>query len=120
MGGDQLWLHLRKTNKWEDERIAVTETGRDIYKSAVTLDGKGGAWITWSERADGHFDIWARHFTGGQLGKAENLSASPGNDLAPVAALSTQGTVMVAWMAAQDGKFEIRTRTHQDLSLIHI
>ncbi len=39
-GGDQLWLHMRKGNKW-DERIAVTETGRDIYKSAVAIDGKG-------------------------------------------------------------------------------
>ena len=38
-GGDQLWMHLRKVNKWEDERIAVTEPGRDIYKSAVAVDG---------------------------------------------------------------------------------
>ncbi len=114
VGGDQLWLHLRKVNKWEEERVAVTETGRDIYKSSVALDGKDGAWIVWSERVDGHFDVLARHFSEGKLGPVENLSSSPGNDLCPVAALSTQGTVMVAWMAAKDGKFEISTRTHQD------
>lgn len=113
-GGDQLWLHLRTVNKWEDERIPVTETGRDIYKSAVALDGKGGAWIVWSERVDGNFEILSRHFTDGKLGPVENLSTSPGNDLCPVAALSTKGTVMVAWMAAKDGKFEIRARTQQD------
>jgi hypothetical protein len=113
-GGDQLWLHLRAVNKWEDERIPVTETGRDIYKSAVALDGKGGAWIVWSERVDGNFEILSRHFAEGKLGPVENLSTSPGNDLCPVAALSTKGTVMVAWMAAKDGKFEIRTRTQQE------
>ncbi|WP_395736689.1 DUF3604 domain-containing protein [Prosthecobacter sp.] len=113
-GGDQLWLHLRKGNKWEEDRIAVTEAGRDIYKSAVSLDGKGGAWIVWSERVDGNFEVLARHYTQEKLGPVENLSSSPGNDLCPVAAHSTKGTVMVAWMAAKDGKFEIRTRTHQD------
>ncbi|OYW75203.1 MAG: hypothetical protein B7Z37_14350 [Verrucomicrobia bacterium 12-59-8] len=113
-GGDQLWLHLRKLNKWEDERIAATEPGRDIYKSAVSLDGKGGAWIVWSERMDGHFEILSRHFTDGKLSAVENLSTSPGNDLCPVIALSTKGSVMLAWMAAKGGKFEIRTRTHQD------
>jgi hypothetical protein len=114
VGGDQLWLHLRQGGKWEGERIAITEPGRDIYKSSVTLDGKGGAWIVWSERVDGNFEILARHFSEGKLGKAENLSTSPGNDLSPVAALSTKGTVLVAWMAAKDGKFEIRTRSLQD------
>lgn len=111
-GGDQLWLHVRQTNKWEDERIAVTEASKDIYKSAVSVDGKGGAWIVWSERVDGNFEIFTRHFADGKLGAVENLSNSPGNDLCPVIAHSTKNTVMVAWMAAQEGKFEIRTRTH--------
>jgi len=110
VGGDQLWLHLRKTNQWEEERIAVTETGRDIYKSAVTLDGKDGAWIVWSERVEGNFEVFARHFTNGALGKQENVSASPGNDLCPVAATSSKGAVTVAWMASKDGRFEIRAR----------
>lgn len=113
-GGDQLWMHVREGNTWAQERIAVTEPGRDMYKSAVTLDGQGGAWIVWSERVEGNFEVFARHFSGGALGKVENLSASPGNDLCPVAATSTKGAVTVAWMAAQDGKFEIRTRALKD------
>ncbi len=112
-GGDQLWLHLRKINKWEDERIAVTEPGRDIYKSAVAVDGKGGAWIVWSERLEGNFEILARHFTDGKLGPVENLSKSPGNDLNPVIAHSIKGTLVLAWMAAHEGKFEIRTRVNE-------
>lgn len=110
-GGDQLWLHARKDNVWTEERMPVTETGRDIYKSAVTLDGKDGAWIVWSERVDGHFDILARHYTGGALGPVETLSPSKGNDLCPVAATAADGTVMVAWMAGKEGVFAIDTRT---------
>lgn len=113
-GGDQLWLHTRKGRSWDEERIAVTEPGRDIYKSAVTTDGKGGAWIVWSERVDGNFEIFARHLSGGKLGTAENLSQSDGNDLCPVAATSTRGSVMVAWMSAQKDHFEIRERTLRD------
>jgi hypothetical protein len=113
-GGDQLWLHTRKGRSWDEEHIAVTEPGRDIYKSAVTPDGKGGAWIVWSERVDGNFEIFARHLSGGKLGTAENLSQSDGNDLCPVAATSTRGSVMVAWMSAQKDHFEIRERTLRD------
>ncbi len=113
-GGDQLWLHTREGNSWKPERIAVTETGRDIYKSAVTLDGKGGAWIVWSERIDGNFNILARHLSGDALGAVEKVTESKGNDLCPVAATSADGTVMVAWMAADADHFVIRTRTQQN------
>lgn len=51
-GGDQLWLQLREGNAWKAERIAVTEPSRDIYKSAVAVDGQGTAWIVWSERIE--------------------------------------------------------------------
>ena len=113
-GGDQLWLHTRKGNSWNEERVAVTETGRDIYKSAVTLDGKDGAWIVWSERVDGNFDIFARHFTGGKLADVVKVTDSKGNDLCPVAATAADGSVMVAWMAAQKAFFAIQTRTLKD------
>jgi len=114
VGGDQLWLHARKGNTWNEERLAVTETGRDIYKSAVTPDGKGGAWIVWSERIDGNFDILARHFTDGALGAVEKVADSKGNDLCPVAATAADRTVMAAWMAADGDKFVIRTRSLQN------
>ncbi len=113
-GGDQLWLHARKGNTWDPERIAVTEAGRDIYKSAVTLDGADGAWIIWSERVDGNFDVLARHYSKGALGPVEKVSDSKGNDLCPVAAYSSKGVLTVAWMAAQEGKFVITTRTHEN------
>lgn len=113
VGGDQLWLTVRKGNKWDD-RIAVTETGRDIYKSAVSIDGKGVVWIVWSERRAGNFDIFACSFENGQLGEVTNLSSSPGNDVSPVSATDEAGHVWIAWQGAKDGLFRIFARHQTD------
>ena len=106
-GGDQLWLQMRTGNKFPDP-IAVTGTGCDIYKSAVAVDGKGAAWIVWSERKDGNFDIFARSCVAGKLGDRVNLSHSPGNDLSAVAATDASGHVWIAWQGANADSFGIK------------
>jgi hypothetical protein len=111
-GGDQLWLQLREGSHWKNERLAITEPGRDIYKSAVAVDGQGTAWIIWAERVDGNFDIFTRSFAKGQLGEIVNLSKTPGNDVSPVAATDAEGHVWIAWQGARDGLFSIQSR-HQ-------
>ena len=110
-GGDQLWLQLRKDGKFPD-RLPVTGTGCDIYKSAVAVDGKGTAWVAWSERKDGNFDIFARPCTNGALGEVVNLSKSPGSDLSPVAATDSSGHVWIVWQSAGEAAFGIKA-THQ-------
>lgn len=109
VGGDQLFVTSREGGKWGDA-IAVTETRRDIYKSAVASDGDGGAWVVWSERVEGNFEIFARHLSGGKLGQVEKISANEGNDLSPVAAADAKGRVWVSWMAAKNGYFHIAAR----------
>ena len=47
-GGDQLFVRVVKGGV-PGEPIAVTETGCDIYKSAVAVAGDGTAWIFWSQ-----------------------------------------------------------------------
>lgn len=110
-GGDQLWLQIRKNNQW-GESIAVTDKGGDIYKSAVAVDGTGTVWITWSERKDGNFDIFARPYTKGAFGEVMNLSKTPGNDVSPVAASDGKGQVWIAWQGAKEGRFGIYAK-HQ-------
>lgn len=112
-GGDQLWLHQRESNQWKKERVAVTEPGRDIYKSAVAIDGAGTAWITWAERVDGGFDILVRSFADGRLGAVSNLSKSAGNDLSPVATTDREGRVWIAWQGARQTLFGIWS-VHQE------
>lgn len=109
-GGDQLFLQVRKGGDW-DEPIAVTETGRDIFKSSVTPDGSGGAWVFWSEQEDGNFDVFARHLSDGKLGARIAISTDKGNDVSPVSATDASGRVWVAWMGARDGRFAILAKS---------
>lgn len=113
VGGDQLWLRLRNGGQW-DEAIAVTEIGRDIYKSSVAVDGQGAGCIVWSERVEGQFDIFTRTVNKGKLGEIKKLSEGAGNDLSPVAATDSTGHVWVAWMAAEEKKFTIFTAHQTD------
>ncbi len=111
-GGDQLWMHVREGNSWAKERIAITEPGKDIYKSAVAIDGNGTAWIAWSERVEGTFDIYARSFAGGKLGEIMKCSNSAGNAVSPVAITDATGQVWIAWQQANNGEFAIWSK-HQ-------
>ncbi len=108
-GGDQLFLAARKDQQW-GESVAITKPGRDIYKSAVAVDGDGAAWVFWSERdAKSGFDIHVRAMSaGGQLNDDSLIAGEPGNELMPVATTDSNGRIWVAWMAAEKGKFCIK------------
>jgi hypothetical protein len=117
-GADQLWL--RATT---GEPIAITQPGRDIYKSAVAVDGAGFVWVVWAENASykpfpenprSNFDIFARSFDPKtkKLGESVKLSDSPESDVWPVATTDSDGRVWVAWQGARDNVFRIFAR-HQ-------
>jgi hypothetical protein len=109
-GGDQLWVQVRAGGEW-GAPVAVTDKGCDIYKSAVAPDGAGGAWVTWAERKEGNFDVFARHLEKGKLGDVINLSQSPGNDVSPVATRDAKGRIWVSWMGAKGSVFQIFATT---------
>src|ERR1051325_1562239 len=68
-GGDRVWLRTMKDGKWS-EPIHATFRHSDIFRCAVAVDGRGIAWVIWSENRDGNFDIWARSFRDGKFSKA--------------------------------------------------
>ncbi len=120
-GGDQLWLRSVKDGA-AGEGMAITAPGRDIYKSAVAVDGKGTVWIFWSENSGykafpengkPNFDIWARSLTGGKLSEPMKMSESPESNIWPVAATDASGNVWLAWQGAKEKTFRIFER-HQD------
>jgi len=117
-GGDQLWL--RATT---GEAIAVTPSGRDIYKSAVAVDGSGLVWVVWAENPNykpfpdnpaPNFDIFARSCDPKtkKLSEAVRLTESKESDVWPVAATDGEGHVWVAWQGARANVFHIFER-HQ-------
>jgi hypothetical protein len=117
-GGDQLWLRVQKNGAWS-EPIALTAGHGDIYKCNVTVDGKGRAWIFWSENKNwpkqdvANFEIWTRSYESGKLSEPVNLSSNAGNDVNAVSATDANGHVWVAWQGARENVFRILER-HQN------
>lgn len=119
-GGDQLFVRAVR-GPGAGAALAVTEPGRDIYKSALAVDGSGRVWIFWAENAGyqpypsnplPNFDIYARALQNGQLSAPLKISDSPENDVWPVAATDAKGRVWVAWQGARGSVFKILER-HQ-------
>jgi len=116
-GGDQLWLRVQKEGGWS-EPVAVTQGHGDLYKCSVAVDGKGAAWVFWSENKSwpkvdvANFEIWGCSFANGKLSAPVNLSENAGNDVNPVAACDSSGRAWVAWQGARDNTFRILER-HQ-------
>jgi hypothetical protein len=117
-GGDQLLVRVVKGGV-AGEPLAVTETGADIYKSAVAVAGDGTAWIFWSQNKNykpfpnnptANFDIYARPLKDGKLGEIVAVGNSTENDIWPVAVTDPGGRVWVAWQGARNGVFKILAR----------
>ena len=119
-GGDQLWLRVQQNGAWS-EPIAITAGHGDLYKCSVAVDGKGRAWIFWSEnkswpkQALANFEIWARSYDHGKLSEPVNLSENAGSDVNPVATADANGRVWVAWQGARGNIFCILERHQQDV-----
>src|SRR5262249_6263274 len=60
-GGDQvLLLHYSKSQHTWTGPFAVTDTGQDVMRTAVAIDGQGRAWIFYSAQRSDNFDLYAR------------------------------------------------------------
>lgn len=116
VGGDKVVLRVEQNGAWADA-IDVTPGGGDIYKCALTVDGRGTAWVVWSEnvtfpQTDANFEIFARSFADGKLGPAVRLSENAASDLNPAVATDAAGRIWCAWQGVRDGAFRI-LRRHQ-------
>jgi hypothetical protein len=120
-GGDRLMLRVVKPDG-AAESIALTETGADIYKSAVAVAGDGTVWVFWSQNKHyrpfpdnphANFDIWARSLKDGKLSDVVQISTSKESDVWPVATTDSTGRVWVAWQGARGGAFKILARRQQ-------
>jgi hypothetical protein len=110
-GGDQvLLMHYSVSQRTWIGPFAVTGTGEDVMRTAVAIDGQGRAWIFYSAKRSGNFDIYARNARAdGGLSPEIRLTNDPGTDLFPVAATDATGRVWVAWQGFRNNNLEVLT-----------
>ncbi len=109
-GGDQIWARRYSNGTWGDP-VAITKPGGDLYRTAVSVDGNGRAWVFWSENHGGNFDIFARVLNGSEPGQQVQISKEAGSDIDPVAATDAKGRVWVAWQGWRNGRAAIYAST---------
>ena len=105
-GGDQVLLKHYANGEWSAP-IAITAPGGDLYRPAVTVDGKGRPWVFWSANENNNFDVFGRVVDGTKPGTTVRLSSEPGSDVDAVATTDSTGRVWVAWQGWRNGKAEI-------------
>lgn len=108
-GGDQvLLMHYSLSQRTWTGPFPVTNTGEDVMRSAVAVDGQGRAWIFYSAQRNGNFDLYARSARpDGSLSPEIRLTTDPGTDLFPVATSDAAGRVWVAWQGFRNNNLEI-------------
>ncbi|MES2695058.1 MAG: hypothetical protein V4773_16415 [Verrucomicrobiota bacterium] len=117
VGGDRIWFRLQK-NGAAGEPLAITAAGRDIYKCAVAIDGKGRPVVIWSENTSfpskplANFELFAATVVDGKVSAPVKLTDNAGTDICPVATTDSSGRVWIAWQAARNNGFRILER-HQ-------
>ncbi len=119
-GGDQVLL-LRLDGdpsagsgqaKWTGP-LPVTPPGQDVYRTALAIDGKGKAWIFWTAKQGGAWDLYARALEGEAWSDTLQLSKDDSPDVFPVATTDSTGRVWVAWQAFRGSNSNILARRQE-------
>ena len=97
-GGDQVLLLRLDGGKWTGP-LAVTPKGQDVYRTATAVDGKGRAWVFWTAKAGGAWNLFARCLTGNRWSTTLQITNTPTPDIFPVATTDKDGRVWLAWQA---------------------
>jgi hypothetical protein len=105
-GGDQVAVRKYSNGAWSTP-IVITDAGLDLYRTAVSVDGRQRPWVFWSQNKGGNFDIWARPIVDGKAGTAVQISTEAGSDIDPVATTDAKGNVWVAWQGWRNGHARI-------------
>ncbi|MCS7253471.1 MAG: hypothetical protein RMK18_07230 [Armatimonadota bacterium] len=108
-GGDRVMLSWFDGNEWAQPE-PVTGEGLDVWRPTVTIDGRGVAWVVWSENIKGNWELMCRRFDLRKRtwSKVERLTSAPGADINACAITSpVSGDVWVAWQGWRNDDFQI-------------
>ncbi|MEO7155925.1 MAG: hypothetical protein ABI039_00100 [Vicinamibacterales bacterium] len=115
-GGEQVFLRIGQPDGSWGDPIAVTDRKQEVYRPAISVDGKGRVWVIYSTHADadknldhGNWELMARSLdaTGKNPSEPINISNAPGADFMPAAVTDSSGNVWVTWVGARDKAFNV-------------
>jgi hypothetical protein len=109
--GDQLFVRRRSGAAWSKPE-ALTASGKDIFRTAITGDKAGGIWVIWSEQVSGNFDLYGRRFDGKKWAPAERLTTAQGSDIYHSLARGRDGRLYLVYQSSRAGNFDIYLRAY--------
>jgi hypothetical protein len=111
--GDRIRLMRFDGQVWQPP-LDVTDSGLDVWRPTVAVDGKGGVVVAWSQQVNGDWEIFHRRYAppskdgaAGQWSNTVRLTQAPGSDFHVVAATDAAGVVWLAWQGWRKDNFEI-------------
>ncbi|MBM3727594.1 MAG: hypothetical protein FJW40_19515 [Acidobacteria bacterium] len=95
---DDVAIRQYKNGKWGTLQW-VPGTSGDSWLPQMAVDGKGRAWVIWSQQKDGNWDLYARWFDAGEQtwGPLERLTTDAMPDINPRAVGDGRGRIGVVW-----------------------
>ncbi len=111
--GDRIRLRAFDGTTWSPG-VDVTETGLDVWRPAVAVDGAGRVWVAWAQQVDGDWEIFHRVYTplgpgaaSGSWSEPKQVTAEKGSDFHVVATTDAKGRVWLAWQAFRRDNYEV-------------
>ncbi len=92
-------MRLNRGGTWEETQ-EVTTTPGDIWRTSAASDGKGNAWVFWSQRKGLNWELWGRLWAKDSW-KAPQRISNAGSNTFHRAASSKDGEVFVVWQSHQ-------------------
>jgi hypothetical protein len=94
--------------KWS-EPLEVAGPG-DHFRVAIASTHGEIFWIVWSSQRKGNWDLYARPYQGGKLGKEIRLTDNPGPDIWHCMTTDGRGRAWLVWQGFRDGQSDIFAR----------
>jgi len=86
---------------------AVSPKDGDVFRTAIAEDAEGKVWVTWSERVDDNWDLFARGFDGQSWSRIERLTTGSQPDTQHKMAADSEGHLHLVWQGYRNNRAAI-------------
>ncbi len=83
-------------DQWS-EVVTVSSTEANDWEPSVTVNSSGDAWVVWDSYQRGNYDVMARRYSRGKLGKPIQVTRSPRFEAYADAAFDPEDRLWIAW-----------------------